>query len=93
MEARLLFLCPLPFSPSLLQHVKRVELRPQVVVCGLEGEVALQVDAVVLLQGVVGDLEVALKLEALLRHLGREMEESGQIQKKFLLMLKCDHPL
>ena len=31
----------------------------------LQVEVALQVDAVVLLQGVVGDLQVALKLQPL----------------------------
>ena len=49
----------------LLQSVQRAELAAEVAVGLLQVEVPLQVDAVVLLQGVVGDLQVALKLQPL----------------------------
>ena len=50
----------------LLQVVERAELLAEVAVGLLQVEVALQVDAVVLLQRVVGDLQVPLQLLPLL---------------------------
>ena len=49
----------------LLQVVEGADLLAEVAVGLLQVEVPLQVDAVVLLQGVVGDLQVALKLQPL----------------------------
>ena len=49
----------------LLQVVEGSELLAEVAVGLLQVEVALQVDAVVLLQRVVGDLQVPLQLQSL----------------------------
>ena len=56
----------------LLQDVETVQLGAQVLVGGLECEVFVEVHSIVALQRVVGNLQMPLELQSLLRNLNIE---------------------